>query len=234
MNTVASQKPVISMIMPVLNEAGGINEIIAHLRGLDHDDTTEIIVVDGDPRGSTIGALRDERAVKIISGKGRARQMNCGASIAAGDILLFLHADTFLPENALAMILSAMSDERFIAGAFDLGINSDRRIFRITERYVYLRTRVTRVPFGDQAIFIRKEYFKEIGGYRDMPLMEDIEMMGRIRKHRDRICIIPARVLTSPRRWEHEGILFCTIRNWTIQLLYMLGVPAQRLRKFYP
>ncbi len=229
-----NQKPALSMILPVLNEAGGINEIIAHLRGLDNDKTSEIIVVDGDTRGSTVSAVRDERAFKVISDKGRARQMNYGASIASGDILLFLHADTLLPKNALAMILSAMSDDRFVAGAFDLGINSDRPIFRITERYVYLRTRMTRVPFGDQAIFIRKEYFKEIGGYRDMPLMEDVEMMGRIRKRRDRLCIIPARVLTSPRRWEHEGILFCTIRNWTIQLLYVLGVPVQHLQKFYP
>lgn len=234
MNTLTSRKPKISVILPVLNEAGRINEVIAHLRARVHDNRAEIIVADGDPQGSTIKAIRDEGVVKIISDKGRARQMNCGASIASGDIIVFLHADTLLPENALAMITLEMSDDRFVAGAFDLGIDTDRRIFRVTEKYVYLRTRVTRVPFGDQAIFIRKEYFEKIGGYQDIPLMEDVEIMGRIRKRRDRVCIIPAKVLTSPRRWEKEGILFCTIRNWTMQLLYLLGVPAQQLQKFYP
>jgi hypothetical protein len=138
-----------------------------------------------------------------------------------------------LPNNALATIAVAMSDGRFVAGAFDLGINTDRRIFRITEKYVFLRTRLTRIPFGDQAIFIRRAYFEKIGGYQDIPLMEDVEIMGRIRKRGDRICIIPAKVLTSPRRWEKEGILSCTFRNWTIQMLYALGVPPEQLQKLY-
>jgi rSAM/selenodomain-associated transferase 2 len=223
----------ISIIVPVLDEAEGINSIIAHLRALNRDNTAEIIVVDGDPQGGTINAIRDAGVVKIISGKGRARQMNSGASLASGDILLFLHADTLLPNNALATIAVAMSDGRFVAGAFDLGINTDRPIFRITEKYVFLRTRLTRVPFGDQAIFIRRAYFEKIGGYQDIPLMEDVEIMGRIRKRGGRICIIPAKVLTSPRRWEKEGILFCTFRNWTIQMLYALGVPPEQLQKLY-
>ena len=106
--------------------------------------------------------------------------------------------------------------------------------FRITEKFVFLRTRLTGVPFGDQAIFIRRAYFEKIGGYRDIPLMEDVEIMGRIKKRGDRIFIIPAKVLTSPRRWEREGIIFCTFRNWTMQMLYAMGVPPERLQKWYP
>jgi hypothetical protein len=126
-----------------------------------------------------------------------------------------------------------MEDNRFVAGAFDLGIRTDRKIFRITERYVALRTRLTRIPFGDQAIFVRREYFERIGGFKPFPIMEDVEFMARIGKRGDRICIIPDKVTTSDRRWTREGILFCTLRNWSLQLLYALGVGPERLAKFY-
>jgi hypothetical protein len=131
------------------------------------------------------------------------------------------------------MITAAMSGGLFVAGAFDLGIDTTRRIFRITEKYVFLRTRLTRIPFGDQAIFIRREYFEKIGGYKDIPLMEDVEIMRRIRKSGNRICIIPAKVRTSPRRWEKGGILMSTFRNWTLQMLYALGVSPEQLQKYY-
>jgi rSAM/selenodomain-associated transferase 2 len=211
----------------VLHEAGTINEALAHVRAADPDGVAEIIVVDGDLLGSTISAVRDSGVTTAISSKGRARQMNRGAELASGDILLFLHADTELPVNALVMIKKVMEDGRLVAGAFMLGIRSERRIFRITEKYVSLRTRVTRIPFGDQAIF------EKIGGYKDIPLMEDVELMARIKKRGDRISIISARVLTSARRWEREGVLHCTARNWAIQTLYACGVPAERLAKWY-
>jgi rSAM/selenodomain-associated transferase 2 len=159
--------------------------------------------------------------------------MNCGAVLASGEVLLFLHADTLLPDDSLARVKAAMADDRYVAGAFDLGIHTERRIFRVTEKYVALRTRLTRVPFGDQAIFVRKDYFNSIGGYKDIPLMEDVELMRRIRKRGDKICIIPEKVMTSARRWEREGILYCTLRNWALQLSYALGVPPERLVKYY-
>ncbi len=225
--------PVISVILPVLNETVRINGMISHVRSLGAEEWIEIIVVDGDPQGTTICAISDGAVRKIISEKGRSRQMNCGAALAAGNILLFLHADTNLPPNAFALILAAMNDSRFVAGGFDLGIATDRRIFRITEKYVFLRTRLTRAPFGDQAIFIRKDYFNRMGGYREIPIMEDVELMKRIRKRGDRICIIPVKVQTSPRRYEQEGIVYGTLRNWMLQILYALGVPADRLVRWY-
>jgi rSAM/selenodomain-associated transferase 2 len=226
-------KPEISIILPVLNESGRISETIAHLRGLERGDRVEIIVVDGDPGGSTIRAIRSDDIRIARSERGRSRQMNLGAGLASGDILLFLHADTELPRNALGLITSAMNEGHFGAGAFDLGIQSDNPLFRMTERYVHLRTRLTRVPFGDQAIFMRRPFFEELGGYRDIPVMEDVEIMKRIRKRGDAIMIIPEKVMTSARRYEREGIIFCTLRNWMIQILYACGVSPERLARFY-
>ena len=223
----------ISIILPVLHETERIEEAIARLRDQDPRNGMEIIVVDGDGYGTTINAIRDEKVVKLTSKQGRAFQMNRGAAFARGDMLLFLHADTLLPFRALDLVRAAMDDSRLVAGAFDLGFNTERGIFRVTELYVSLRTRLTRVPFGDQAIFIRRDYFEKIGGYREIPLMEDVELMKRIRKRGDKIMIIPEKVRTSPRRYEQEGIIYCTLRNWLVQALYAWGVPAERLEKWY-
>lgn len=223
----------VSIILPVLNEAAGINAFIGNLRSQAAPGKVEIIVVDGDPAGGTLAAIRDKDVLTTVSQRGRALQMNCGASLASGDILLFLHADTMLPPNALPGIQAVLNTGQCTAGAFDLGIASTRRIFRITERYVALRTLLTRVPFGDQAIFLRRDYFFSLGGYKDIPLMEDVELMKRIRRRGDRICIIPDKVMTSPRRWEKEGVLFCTFRNWALQAAFSLGVPPERLANWY-
>ena len=225
--------PAVSLIIPVLNEAENISGIIHHIRELDADFTAEIIIVDGDPEGSTINAIEDEGLHTVVSVKGRARQMNRGAALATGDILLFLHADTHLPSNAFALIEAAMNDKGFVGGAFDLGFNTQRRIFKITELYVFFRTRLTKIPFGDQAIFIRRDFFEKIGGYRDLPIMEDVDLMKRIRKRGDKICIISEKVRTSPRRYEQEGIIYTTIRNWMLQLQYSLGVSPERLVRWY-
>ena len=225
--------PAVSIIIPVLSEAGGITRTIDHIRALDAAGTAEIIVVDGDPGGSTIGAIKAEGVRTAVAEKGRARQMNHGAALATADVLLFLHADTLLPSNAFALIRSSMNDEHFVGGAFDLAFDTKRSIFRITESYVFLRTRLTKIPFGDQAIFIRRAYFDQIGGYRDIPIMEDVELMKRIRKRSDNICIIPEKVRTSARRYEQEGVLYCTLRNWLLQVLYGLGMSPQRLARWY-
>ena len=225
--------PLFSVIIPVLNEAPGINEAISLLQAQEPAGGRELIVVDGDPSGSTISGITADRVRKMISERGRARQMNNGAAIAKGEILVFLHADTRLPARAFSLIHQTMSDQRFVAGAFDLGFDTHRMIFKITEKYVHLRSRLTRAPFGDQAIFIRRGYFQELGGYRNIPIMEDVDLMKRIRRRGDRIAIIPEKVLTSPRRYEAEGILYGTFRNWMLQMLYGCGVSPERLEKWY-
>lgn len=200
---------------------------------LEHDEKPQIIVVDGDPENMTIDAIEKADVVKVMSERGRGRQMNKGAKEAQGDILLFLHADTELPGEALKEIIALMGKKEIVAGAFNLGIKSRRYIFRIIERVASFRSRVSRIPFGDQAIFIRRNYFDEIGSYDEIPLMEDIEIMRRIKRRGGTIGIINKKVMTSPRRWEEEGVLSCTLRNWFIQMLYYFGVSPQKLVRYY-
>ena len=228
-------KPVsrISIIIPVLNEQERINGLIARIRCLDPTLPRQIIVVDGDPQGGTIRTIRCTDVTAVACDAGRGRQMNRGASLASGAVLLFLHADTDLPAHGLERIDGVMTGTAHAAGAFSLGIRSSRAVFRITERYVALRTRLTRVPFGDQAIFVRRSVFEQLGGYQDIPVMEDVELMKRIRRSGHPICILRDRVMTSPRRWEQEGILVCTFRNWFLQAAYALGVPPRHLSRWY-
>jgi rSAM/selenodomain-associated transferase 2 len=228
-----NRSPAISVIIPVLNEAQGINDVITHIRSHAAVDTVEIIVVDGDPAGSTIRAISHPGIITAVAERGRGSQMNCGAIRAVGHILLFLHADTFLPPNAFTRIRKCMEVTGHVGGAFDLGIKSERKIFRITEKYVAFRTRLMRIPFGDQAIFVRRDYFERIGGYRDIPIMEDVDLMRRIRQRGDAICVVPEKIMTSARRWEKDGIVFGTLRNWMLQALYCCGVSPERLARFY-
>ena len=226
-------EPKFSIIVPVLHEGARINSLIEHLNRLDSDQSGEIIVVDGSQEKDTLKAIHHKEVVKISSPKGRARQMNEGASVAKGEILVFLHADTELPVKALQKINSFIERSEYVGGAFDLGIKSDKSVFKVISTFASFRSRLNRIPFGDQAIFIRKEYFNKIGGYKEIPLMEDVELMRRIKKYGKKICILPDRVRTSPRRWEREGVVYCTLRNWTLFTLYLLGVSPDKLVKFY-
>lgn len=222
-----------SIIIPVVDEYYTINQTIKHINSLKADDDLEIIVVDGSPTGETIKVIENKGIKKLITEKGRGNQMNKGASIANGEILIFLHADTYLPPNALHSIASAMRDHTYIGGAFDLGIDSDRLIFRVIEKMASLRSRITRMPYGDQVIFLRKDYFNNLGGFKSIPIMEDVDLMRRIKKRKGKIYIIEKRVKTSPRRWEKEGVLYCTLRNWVLITLYFLGAEPEKLIKFY-
>jgi rSAM/selenodomain-associated transferase 2 len=159
--------------------------------------------------------------------------MNHGAALAAGNILIFLHADTRLPTDAMAFIDTAMRDESYMAGAFDLAIDSERPIFRLIEKAASLRSRLTRIPYGDQAVFMRKTVFKKLGGFRNIPIMEDVEIMRRIKKQGGKIRIIDRKVLTSSRRWKRDGIVYTTLRNWLLITLYLLGVKPDKLVRFY-
>jgi rSAM/selenodomain-associated transferase 2 len=231
-------KPNFSIIIPVFNEAGIINPLLQHLSGFSFAGGFEVIVVDGNQEGNTIQAI-DESSLKIsvikmISPRGRGIQMNTGAFHADGRIFLFLHADTKLDSRAFQRIESAFRSKKdIVGGAFDLGIDSPKRIFRIIERASSFRSRITRIPYGDQAIFMQSVYFREIGGFSSFPIMEDVELMLRIRKRGGKIHIIPEKVRTSSRRWEKEGVLFCTFRNWLLIMLYLCGVSPATLSKYY-
>ncbi|MFZ5573046.1 MAG: TIGR04283 family arsenosugar biosynthesis glycosyltransferase [Thermodesulfobacteriota bacterium] len=225
--------PAISVIIPVYNECAYIRSTLDYICEMPSAVKREMIVSDGHPLGTTLACIHRENVLKVLSPRGRAVQMNTGAALASGDILLFLHADTLPPPDAFQCILSACRDSRIAGGAFHLGIRSRRRIYRIIEGAASRRSRLTRIPYGDQAIFMRARIFREIGGYAALPIMEDIELMKRIKKAGKRIVILPSRVQTSPRRWETEGPLFCTLRNWALAGLYAAGVHPRHLAKFY-
>lgn len=222
-----------SIIIPVLHEVEHINALLEHLSHQESEERYEVIVVDGGLNRETINAINYDGTISIGSEEGRARQMNAGAKIAQGEILIFLHADTQLPQGALRLISSALKQNQYVGGSFDLGIDSERFALKGVAYFANLRSRLTCIPYGDQAIFVRKDYFREIGGYREIPFMEDVELMRRIKKRGDKICILSQQVSTSSRRWERESILYCTVRNWVLTFLYFLGVSTETLAKFY-
>lgn len=222
-----------SVIIPVFNEEGILQHTLEHIRKLEGAESSEIIVVDGDPEGRTIGTIRDEIVIAITAPQGRGNQMNAGAALAKGTVLVFLHADTRLPHHAFTLIGSSLRNPSYGAGAFDLAISSPRPIFRLIERTASLRSRLTRIPYGDQAFFFRKDFFESLGGFASIPLMEDVEIMSRIKKRGERIVFIKQPATTSARRWEKEGILYCTLRNWFLISLYFFGVSPERLSKLY-
>jgi len=202
--------PAVSLVIPVLNEAESISQILQHVREVDADGPAEIIVVDGDPeevRSTRSGRGRAYRGAV----KGRARQMNSGAGLATGDILLFLHADTRLPPKAFTLIRTAMNDTGVVGGAFDLGSPPREGYSRSPSHTFFLRTRLTKIPFWRPGHFCPARFFQGDRGYRDLPLMEDVDLMQRIRKRGGRICIIPEKVRTSPRSMSRKGS--CTPRS---------------------
>jgi rSAM/selenodomain-associated transferase 2 len=226
-------KPRYSIIIPVLNEAEIIQKQIQNLRTLNGNGSCEIIVVDGAPEQETIQVLKSSGVRTLAAPRGRAVQMNVGAAQAQGEILVFLHADTELPRDALSTIDDVVQSG-CVAGAFDLTITSSKQTLKIIEFGANLRTHITGIPYGDQALFMKRHYFEEIGGYKKIPLMEDIDIMRRIKRAGGKICILPERVQTSPRRWETEGAFYCTLRNWLLAILFACKIPAEKLERFFP
>jgi len=224
----------ISVIIPVWREQASINRLLGHLLTEQGGFARQLIVVDGEATGTTLSAIADrQRVIGITAAAGRARQMNAGAALAKGELLLFLHADTLLPPGAPENIRRLMAGTGCAAGAFSLGVDSRRWAYRLIAWAASWRSRLSRVPYGDQAIFMRRSYFVELGGFADISLMEDVELMRRIKRRGGRVVILPSSVTTSVRRWERQGIILHTLRNWLLVSLYYLGVPADRLARYY-
>jgi len=219
----------ISVIIPTLNEVENLKTTITHLQ---KSKTVEIIVVDGGSRDGTVELAGSLGAKVLKTGASKAVQMNVGAVEAAYDVLLFLHADTRLPDNFDEKVLAAVNQNGFCAGAFSLSIDSDEPGLRFIERVANWRSRFFQMPYGDQALFVSRDLFKELGGFPDFPIMEDFAFIRRLRQ-KGKITILPDSVQTSPRRWLNFGILKSWLLNQMIIVAYYLGISPQRLSQWY-
>jgi len=226
--------PSFSVIVPVLGEGDRINQLVDHVRTVGYGRNLEIIVADGHPRCTTLAAMDRPGVLKLACPTGRARQMNAAAILAKGRVLVFLHADTNLPAGAFEAMEMVLEDPGKAGGAFDLGIRSPRLALKLIARAASLRSRLTRLPYGDQAIFLRREAFAAVNGYQDLPILEEVDLMRRLRRAGLSIGFAKGRTATSPRRWETEGVWRRTARNWYISLLYWLGVSPARLKDMHP
>jgi rSAM/selenodomain-associated transferase 2 len=220
----------LSIIMPVLDEAAGIAASLAALAPY-RTRGCELIVVDGGSRDGTL-AMASPLADRVLTApRGRAAQMNAGASVARGDVLLFLHADTKLPANADALVRDGLAQSDRIWGRFDVRFDHDG-IMPLIAAMMNLRSRVTGIATGDQAIFVTRAAFDAIGGFPAQPLMEDIALSSRLRRV-SRPAYVRAHVTTSARRWQKQGILRTVFLMWRLRLAYFLGADPARLARQY-
>lgn len=222
----------ISVVIPVYRE-DAITTLIHDLLSRPDLGRTEILVVDGAPGHDTLQRITRPDIIGLTSQPGRAIQQNAGAAAATGEILLFLHADTRLPRNAFDLIRHVMRDSSLSGGAFRLDYASTSYGLRLIARAANLRTALTRVPYGDQAIFLRRSVFTDLGGFASIPIMEDLDLMTRLRRSGRSITLLHAPIRTSARRHEREGLLLCTLRNLTLRLLYHCGVAPENLTRLY-
>jgi rSAM/selenodomain-associated transferase 2 len=219
----------VSVIVPTLDEERTLDAIISAAR---QPGLLEVIVVDGGSRDRTVDVARACADRVLLGARGRAAQMNAGAAVARGDVLLFLHADTRLPPGCHGAIMHALADDLVVGGRFDLRLDAPGIPYRIIERMVSLRSRLTRVATGDQAIFARRSMFERLGGFPELPLMEDIAFC-RALKRAGRIACLRERVVTSARRWQRRGVVRTVLLMWALRAAYYAGVSPARLARAY-
>jgi rSAM/selenodomain-associated transferase 2 len=221
----------LSIIMPVLDEGESIAaslDALGDLRALG----TEVIVVDGGSRDATIQRAR-LRADRVISApRGRALQMNAGAAKATGDVLMFLHADTQLPRDADHIVLTGLERSGRDWGRFNVKIDGRSPLLIVVGWLIGLRSRLTGIATGDQAIFVRREAFQAAGGFPEIPLMEDVALSKQLKRASRPLCLTE-RVVTSGRRWEKNGVLATIMLMWRLRMAYFLGTDPRELAKQY-
>ncbi len=221
--------PAISVIIPALNEAQHITPTLASLsqaRGVD------ILVVDGGSRDQTRALAQAQGAAVLSSSPGRARQLNAGAAAAAGQILFFLHADTLAPPGYDTLIRQALSRPGVSAGAFSLSIANAAASLRLISALANRRSRWLQLPYGDQGLFLPSSLFRALGGFPDLPLMEDVVLVRRLRRH-GRILTLPQTVVTSGRRWQQLGVVRTTAINQLMLLGFAWGIAPSTLARLY-
>jgi uncharacterized protein len=219
----------ISVIVPTLNEQEHLPATLARVALAAGD---ELIVVDGGSLDNTVAIARQFTPCVLLSSPGRARQMNYGARQACGDVLLFLHADTLLPPQGLEAVRTVMQAPHLVGGAFRLAFTPSTPALRVIAWGANVRTRLGKLPYGDQALFVRRSIFEALGGYAHVPFMEDVQLIQTLRQ-RGALAIVPQAVHTSGRRWLHDGVVYTTVRNNVLMALYFCGVPPVTLKRWY-
>lgn len=220
----------LSIIIPVRNEAENIQQHLQSLQTLRQE--AEIILIDGQSSDATTELATPYCDLILSSQAGRAQQMNTGAKQASSSRLLFLHADTVLPDNALDHIKRALDQKDW--GRFDIKLSGSSFMLRIIEKMMNLRSRLSKIATGDQAIFVKKTLFEKVGMYENIPIMEDIALCKQLRQHSSP-AFITAPATTSSRRWEKQGIWLTILLMWRLRLAYAMGVsPDKLVSKYYP
>lgn len=221
-----------SVVMPVLNEAAGLPGVLARLQPL-RELGVQIIVADGGSTDASVQLATQAGATVVHAPRGRARQMNAGAQAASGQHLLFLHADTMLPDDALPAMSAVLADPTAVAwGRFDVRIDGRHPMLRVIALFMNWRSRLTGIATGDQAMFMTRAAFDAAGGFPDQPLMEDIELSTRLKRLCRPACLA-LKVRTSGRRWEQRGVWRTLRLMWTLRWLYWRGADPTRLAEMY-
>lgn len=223
----------IGVVIPALNEAGFLPDLLADLRGLARTLSVDVVVADGGSSDETPAAAAAAGARVLAAPRGRARQLNAGAEVARGEWLLFLHADSRLPAAARRVLLAAIVDEPDLSAAvFRFAIDLPAPWKAFIELGQALRQRLSGLPYGDQGLLIRRELFRAVGGYADIPIMEDVDMIRRMKRRGFEIRTLRAALLTSGRRYRAHGVLRTWLANVLLISLYLVGVPPTRLARW--
>lgn len=219
----------VSVIIPTLNEADTIEQTLSWVR---QASDCEIVVVDGGSDDDTVECARPYADQLISAPRGRARQMNAGARAAAGEALLFLHADTLPPAQFAEQLVAALADPEVVGGRFDVHVDAPGLVFRMIGGLMNLRSRFTGIATGDQGIFVRRGVFETIGGYPEWDIMEDLEFSHQL-KRAGKIACLRALVKTSARRWQKHGVTKTILLMWGLRLCHFFGVSPTALKAFY-
>lgn len=233
-NPTLNSECTLTVIMPVLNEAGGMAVALAALAPIINNGA-QVIVADGGSTDATVMIAEENHspAIKVIrTSKGRALQMNAGAAHSAGKVLVFLHVDTVLPPNADALVQGALASGVHVWGRFDVRIEGQSKWLPVVSALMNLRSRLTGIATGDQAIFMTHAAFTVLRGYAVQPLMEDVDMSQRL-LHLSRPACLPQKAVTSGRRWDTRGAWRTIVLMWRLRFAYWRGTPPERLAQLY-
>jgi rSAM/selenodomain-associated transferase 2 len=218
------------VVIPVLGDESELDSLLSQLKGVSPD--LEIVVADG-ARSEEVGSLCQRYKTTLVRSKpGRGVQMNRGAEASRGDLLWFLHADTVVYPESLEEIRLVLEDNNVAGGAFRFRLHQRPWYAPVLDLGVALRCRIFKLPYGDQGIFMRRSVFESLHGFREVPFLEDFDMIRRLKK-KGRMKMLSTPIGVSARRWERKGLLRTTITNWLIALVFMLGVSPERLLRWY-